>query len=201
MRATSLLAAVTAAVSLYVFATGQGFEAALNAGYYPARIAGDLPAGAFLVPAWLTPLSATLVHGDLMHLGFNLVMLIAIGRLVEAALGWAPMLLLYVAGAYIAALAQTFAASDPMQPLIGASGAVSALVGSSALLFGRVRAKAIGPIPAGLVNAAWLLVTWTLINWAFALVFSTAQASIAWEAHVGGFIAGLALTPIILDRR
>jgi membrane associated rhomboid family serine protease len=77
--------------------------------------------------------------------------------------------------------------------MIGASGAISAIVGAYALLYGRSRARAIGPIPAAVVNIAWLAAGWAAINILVAWVAQSAGLGIAAGAHVGGFLAGLAL--------
>ena len=75
--ATLSLAAVTAAVSLAVMVAGLDVEAAARAGFIPARFGGFEVAGA--IPAWLTPFSATLLHGGMLHLVVNLVMLVFVG--------------------------------------------------------------------------------------------------------------------------
>src|SRR4029079_17460421 len=88
-------------------------------------------------PAWLTPLTATLVHSNLIHLGFNLLILLWCGTQVERVLGATGLIVLYVAGAYAATAAQW--GVDPLAsvPMIGASGAISAVMGAFALSFGR----------------------------------------------------------------
>src|SRR3546814_4301309 len=75
------------------------------AGLVPARISGDMvvPGG---TPTWLTPISATLLHGSFAHLAFNMAMFYYLGRFVEPVLGGPRFLLLYVIGAYAAAIAE-----------------------------------------------------------------------------------------------
>jgi membrane associated rhomboid family serine protease len=82
--------------------------------------------------------------------------------------------------------------------MIGASGAASAVVGAYSLLFGRSRAQAIGPIPAQMVHVLWLAVAWTVINLLTAFAFLGAGVAVAAAAHIGGFIAGLALARPLL---
>lgn len=199
---TAALAIVTVLSSLLIFASGSEVEAAIGAGFLPLRFQGvALPPEILAVPVWLTPLSATLVHGGVLHLIFNLVMLIFAGRETEKLLGAGPTLLLYVAGAYAAALAQFL--PDPWSevPMIGASGALSAFVGAYSLYYGRSRARAFGPIPAGVIHGLWLAVAWTGINYFVALALSEPGFQIAWAAHVGGFLAGLALARPLLKWR
>lgn len=183
--------------------SGQFEWFAIGGGIIPARFSDAVlvPDGVTLAPAWLTPLTATLIHDGGFHLGFNLLMLIYTGRIVERAFGSGLTLLLYIVGAYAAALVQW--AVDPLSPIptIGASGAVSALVGAYALLFPSDRVRAIGPIPAGIVRIAWLLAAWSVINVLIGLISAQAGMPIAAAAHIGGFAAGLLLFRPLLSWR
>ena len=111
-------------------------HAALYAGFMPARaslgFAGDVPG---LVPVILTPLSATLVHGGPVHLAFNLVTLVYCGVATERALGSRGIVVLYLLGAYAACVAQWAVGPQSPVPMIGASGAASAIIGAYALLY------------------------------------------------------------------
>jgi membrane associated rhomboid family serine protease len=195
--ATLSLAAVTAAVSLAVMVAGLDVDAAARAGFIPARFGGFEVAGA--IPAWLTPFSATLLHGGMLHLVVNLVMLVFVGLQVERVLGARETLFVYVVGAVAAALAQWGWDPSGTNPMIGASGAISGLFGTYALLFGgpkRVTGK------RGLdrsIHAAWLLVAWVAIQWMSAQLAGEEGLMLATPAHIGGFIAGLLLErPMLL---
>jgi membrane associated rhomboid family serine protease len=175
-------------------------------GFIPALFSGatlNLPGAfsAWQVPPSLTPLSSTLIHGGFLHLAMNMVTLLYCGRTVERVLGGWGVLILYLIGAYAAASAQYFANPVGMIPMVGASGAISALVGAYAMLFSRNRARRIGPIPAHYVHALWLLAAWTAINWLSGYAFSVAGASLAVAAHVGGFMAGLMFARSLLAWR
>lgn len=200
ITATSGIALVTTLVSLLVSLTNHEMDAAILAGFVPARISGAIDyAGVLAVPAVLTPLSAALLHAGLFHLGMNLIMLVYTGRETEKAIGPLGVLILYLVGAYAAAGAQWLAGPQSLQPMIGASGATSAIVGAYALLYGRSRAKDIGPIPARAVHVAWLAIAWVAINLLTGLAFQQGGAAIAVAAHIGGFAAGLALArPLFL---
>ena len=129
--ATFWIAAITALVSIFTGLGQVGVHAPLTLGFVPARVSGlGFPFGG--VPVFLTPLTATLVHGGTLHLGFNLLMLVWCGLAVERVLRRGALVFLYVVGAYAAMAAQW--ASDPMGtgPVIGASGAISALIGAYA---------------------------------------------------------------------
>jgi membrane associated rhomboid family serine protease len=114
------------------------------------------------------------------------------------------MAVLYVVGAYAAAGAQY--AMDPLSivPMIGASGAVSAVIGAYALLFGRNKVKLGSPRLQLWLNALWLMAAWVLLQLAVGFAFATMSADgmqIAVAAHVGGFLAGLLLAnPLLLFR-
>ena len=174
--------------------------------FIPARVAfGDQ--GLDFAPFWLTPLTATLIHRDWVHLGFNLVILVFCGRPVEAVLGRASLAILYVIGAYAAAGAQY--ALDPSAAIlmVGASGAISAVIGAYAMLFGRNKVKIANQRLALWLNALWLMVAWVVLQIAVGIALqggalpSGEIVAVAVGAHVGGFIAGVLLAnPLLLFR-
>lgn len=200
--ATHVIAVLTIAVSAALILFFNLDAAAIGAGFVPARVP-DLGIAGFdgpVMPVWLTPITAALIHGGWVHLIFNMVMLVYCGRETERALGSAGVLSLYLVGAYAAALGQWAQAPGSAVPMIGASGAISAIIAAYALLYGRSRAKAFGPVPAGIVHALWLAAAWIGIN----LLIDYAMlggGTIAIGAHIGGFLAGLLLArPILLWR-
>lgn len=202
MRApvTFALAGVVTAASLLLFWLGRLDWAAFAGGFIPVRVGGTPPYMLTdgTLPVWLTPLSATLIHGSYLHLGTNLLMLVFSGQAIERPIGARGVLVLYLVGAYAAAAAHWVVDPAGHVPLIGASGAISALIGAYSLLFARRRAKALGPLPAGLVHAAWLIAAWTAINVALQVLTSGSGMPIAGVAHVGGFIAGIVLARPLL---
>jgi membrane associated rhomboid family serine protease len=155
----------------------------------------------FVLPVWLTPLSATLLHGGLLHLGFNLVMLYYCGREDEVALGRVGVITLYIIGAYAAAAAQYAVGPHSPVPMIGASGAISALVGAYAMLYGQRRPSKLPPELARWLHIAWLAAAWLAVQLLLGLVSHTQGMAIAWAAHVGGFFAGLVLARPLLRWR
>ena len=192
------LAALVGASDRVAVLAGGTDRAALLAGFIPARVAGADIAGA--VPAWLTPLSALLVHAGLLHLMFNMLMLGYCGRAVETALGGRGMALLYGVGAYAAAGAQYLAGPHSEIPVVGASGAASAVIAAYALLYGQRRAVPDG-WPGGLINILWLAAAWIGLQLLVGLATSGTGLTVALAEHVGGFVAGLALArPLLLLR-
>jgi len=200
--ATHGIAALTVAVSAALILFFNLDAAAIIGGFVPARLTyPDVPwAVGRSVPVLLTPLSATLIHGGWVHLIFNMVMLVFCGRETERAIGSGGVVLLYLVGAYAAAAGQWAQGTAGTTPMIGASGAISAIVAAYALFYGRSRARAVGPISAGLVHALWLAVAWIGLNLLidYAMLGGT---NIAIGAHIGGFLAGLVLArPLLLWR-
>ncbi len=109
--------------------------------------------------------------------------------------------ILYLLGAYAAAGAQY--ALDPTSavPMIGASGAISAVLGAYAMLFGRNKVKVASPRLAVLLNALWLMAAWIVLQIIVGVTFANAGIAVAVAAHIGGFAVGLALAnPLLLFR-
>lgn len=195
---TAAIAAVTILASLLILLTGTLSEAAIDGGFIPARVGhGVLADHGFMLPAWMTPLTATLVHGGVAHLLLNLVILIFCGKQVERALGSVSIAILYLVGAYAGALGHWAFAPNSIVPMIGASGAISAIIAAYARLFGERRASAIGPFSSDVVHVAWLAAAWIGIQLLMG-VAGFAGATVAIGAHIGGFIAGLILVRPLL---
>jgi membrane associated rhomboid family serine protease len=199
-NATNILVVLTAAAWILTALAGYSDQAAFSLGFIPLRVSHPAVAWA-AVPAFLTPLTATLAHSGLVHLGFNLLILLWCGTQVERVLGVTGLLVLYLVGAYAAAAAQW--ALDPMgtSPMIGASGAISAVMGAYALSFGRAK-----PLTNNLrvnrwINVLWLLVAWVILQVMMGWLGNQQGYLLATPAHVGGFAAGLLLQrPLLLWR-
>jgi len=199
-RGTLVIAGVTALAWILASVTGLAQAAVIWAGFIPVRLAGA-EADAALAPIWITPLTATLVHAGLPHLFMNLLVFLFCGRSVETILGTRGLLILYAAGAYAAAAAHFLANPAEAVPMVGASGAISAVIGAYAIMFGRNRVRVADPRLALWLNALWLVVAWVLMQLLVGITFETAGARIAVAAHVGGFLAGLALAKPLLILR
>jgi len=169
-------------------------------GFVPARMSQNIPE-LNLIPAFLTPLTATFLHGDILHLSMNLPTFWFCGKIVERFIGTSGLILLYVAGAYASAGLHYLVNMQDMQPMIGASGAISAVVGAYALLFSTSEARRIGPIPAEWVRALWLAAGWVGVQWLIGIAGAASGYNIAIAAHIGGFFAGLLLAKPLLRRR
>ena len=196
--ATLAIAAITALAWVAVVLAGASEKAELLLGFIPARFSGLIVLSR-AVPTILTPLSATLVHAGLVHLGFNLLIFVWCGAQVERVLGRAGLIILYLVGAYSSALLQWAANPASIAPMIGASGAISAVIGAFALSFGRAKAFTGNATINRWINVAWLMVAWVVLQMMMGWLAGSEGYLLATPAHVGGFAAGLLLQrPLLL---
>jgi membrane associated rhomboid family serine protease len=196
--ATVTITLVTAIA--WVVAVVTGFNAPYFMGFIPARFSGLVTTSPAL-PTFLTPFSATLVHAGLVHIGFNLLVFLWCGSQVERVLGKTGLIALYLVGAYASALLQW--ATDPASivPMIGASGAISAVIGAFALSFGRAKRLTRSPVLNRWINALWLMVAWVVLQLMMSWLAGEEGFLMATPAHIGGFAAGLLLQrPLLLWR-
>ena len=198
--ATVVITIVTSVVWLLTALIGAQDRASIILGVIPARLSGFIdihPA----VPAWLTPLSSTLAHGGAVHLALNMLMLVWCGTKVERILGAGPLVFLYIVGAFTAAVAQWIASPMSPTPMIGASGAISAVIGAFALSFGEQKRLVSSPGLNRALNSLWLLAAWVVLQMMTGLLAGTQGYLLATPAHIGGFVAGLLLQrPLLLWR-
>jgi membrane associated rhomboid family serine protease len=194
------IAALTTIAFLLAAVFDAGNAAALLMGFIPARWSGLMPGWPGVWPV-LTPLSSTLVHGGFLHLAFNLLMLVWCGTQVERVLGRPALLILYVVGAFAAAAAQWLSDPSSATPVIGASGAISAVIGAFALSFSRARQVTSSVRLNRTINALWLLAAWVVMQILVGWTAGGQGVMLATPAHVGGFVAGLLLQrPLLLWR-
>jgi membrane associated rhomboid family serine protease len=192
-----LIAGVMTAAYVMTASIGDA-RALLEMGVIPARLAGQSIEGVGVVPAWLTPLTTVFAHTSFLHLAFNALILVYCGQRVESAVGNRWLAILLVAGAYGAAIAELLWSPGALMPIVGASGATSALIAMYAMLFSEQKVASRGPIPGYVLRGLWLLAAWTGLQ---LLVAVASDGQIATVAHTGGFLTGLLLSRPILNRR
>ena len=198
-RVTLGLAAATAAAWVLASLFGLTDLAARYASFVPADVGEDIAGPR--APVWLTPLTATLVHGHIVHLAFNLLILVFCGRPAEGVVGPGGLVILYLVGAYAAAAGHYLVDPADLAPMIGASGAISAVLGAYAMLFGRNRVRVANPRLALWLNALWLMAAWIVLQLIVGHTFAGIGIGIAFAAHIGGFLAGVLLAyPLLLLR-
>ncbi len=201
---TKTLAAINIALAVLVLIPGLYAPVTVAGALIPARFTlGDAALGnvGFLLPVWLTPITSAFLHGGLFHVGLNMLMLLIVGANLERVLGSKGFAMLYGAGIVGAAIAEIAIRPQSPMPIIGASGAISALFAAHMQLFPRAMPKAWGPIPGKLFHALQLLVAWILFNLLMLFVGPAIGVNIAVWAHIGGFVAGLMLTWPLLNWR
>lgn len=155
-----------------------------------------------LVPAAFSPedlVTSMFLHGGWMHVLSNLWMLAIFGDNVEDRLGHLRFLGFYLAGGLASGLLHLATHWGSMVPTIGASGAIAAVMGGYLRLFPRARIKALVPVfiflhvvelPAFLFLGIWFLIQ----LYSGVLSLGAAFGGIAWWAHIGGFMAGFAMS-------
>jgi len=145
-------------------------------------------------PIYLTLLTAMFMHGGWLHLGGNMLFLWVFGDNVEHAFGTLAYLVFYLAAGVVASFAQIWLDPTSVIPTLGASGAISGVLGAYIVLFptNRVRVLAwyyVIPVPAIVAIGMWALLQFF---YGFASIAETQQTGgVAYMAHVGGFVAGV----------
>ncbi|HSK66221.1 MAG TPA: rhomboid family intramembrane serine protease [Anaerolineales bacterium] len=163
----------------------------------PARLLAN-PVGDFI-----TVFTAMFMHGGWMHLLSNMLYLWIFGDNVEDRLGQVKFIIFYLLCGIVATFAQVLVNPDSNIPNLGASGAIAGVLGAYLLMFprGSVRVlmgRAIIPMPALIVIGFWALLQVISGVGSIATTAQTADTGgVAYMAHVGGFVAGLILTPLM----
>lgn len=175
----------------------------LGAGTMPVPLPGEsvgegIVAQSVAVPERLTLLSYMFFHGDILHLGGNMLFLWVFGDNVEDAVGHLKFLFFYLACGVVAALVHAMMSANSPIPLIGASGAVAGVIAAYLMLHPKVKVwvLVLKAIPLQ-ISALFALGAW--IVWQVVMVVVPQGGPVAWWAHIGGLIAGAVL--IILLRR
>ncbi len=181
-------------------------------GLVPCRLAGRCVDGPDVVAPVVAIFTSMFLHGGFFHVGGNMLYLWIFGDNVEDALGHGRFLLFYLLSGVAAALTQTVVGPASTVPMIGASGAISGVLGAYLLLFPHasvVTVVAFGlfirvvRVSALLVLGFWIVVQF--VNGLLAVSVAAARgeaggAGVAWFAHVGGFAAGMLLLPLLRPR-
>jgi membrane associated rhomboid family serine protease len=185
-------------------------------GYYPCKVSGpcELPTVIGLHPAdlpwWQSVFSSMFMHASWEHIIGNMLFLWIFGNNVEDALGRARFLLWYLAAGLAATALQTFvtlsfgSAADASVPNIGASGAISGVLGAYLLLLPTAKVLTlVGWFPIEL-PALFYLGFWFLFQlWSgsYSILTPEAGGGVAFFAHVGGFVFGLLTIHVVAQRR
>ncbi|HET9490397.1 MAG TPA: rhomboid family intramembrane serine protease [Methylomirabilota bacterium] len=180
-------------------------------GVIPCRLTGACEAPAAFPHPVVTMFTSMFLHGGLFHIGGNMLYLWIFGNNVEDVLGHGRFFSFYLLCGLAAAAAQTFVVPDSAVPMIGASGAVSGVLGAYLLAFPHARVLTLITfgffirfiyIPAVVVLGFWVVVQFLngFLTWS-AAAGRGSGGGVAWFAHLGGFGAGLVLLFVLRRRR
>jgi membrane associated rhomboid family serine protease len=200
---------VAICILFFLYQVGLGMEEprlVVSLGMIPARLFGygDLPPDLAIVPAWATILTSTFLHGGWLHLGGNMLYLWIFGDNIEDSMGHVRYFVFYFLCAAAAALSQGLVDPSSEIPMIGASGAISGVLGAYILLHPSATIRVfiflgffftIAHVPAWIVLGVWFLLQ--LLS---AAGTPASEPGIAFWAHIGGFIAGAVLVPVFRRR-
>lgn len=154
------------------------------------------------IPEPLTFLTYMFLHAGWLHLISNMLFLWVFADNVEDAFGYFAFVLFYLLCGIAGALAHVLMSPASTVPLIGASGAVSGVIGAYVLLYPRARVWILlfFRIPLR-ISAIWVLGGWFLLQiYSLLTTEQAAEIEVAWWAHIGGFVAGLAITFLLRSR-
>lgn len=153
--------------------------------------------------SWYTPLTSMFLHGGWGHLIGNMWFLWLFGNNVEDSMGRVAYLLFYLLSGLGAAALQLALQPDSLLPMVGASGAISGVLGAYVLLYPRVRVHlffllVIFPLTFS-IPAFFMIGYWFLLQLLGGVMSSAEAGGVAFWAHVGGFLAGMVLLPFFRD--
>lgn len=153
----------------------------------------------------LAPLTSMFVHGSWLHVLGNMWFLAIFGNNVEDVMGRFRFIAFYLLAGFAAAAAQVLAGPDSVIPMVGASGAIGGVMGAYVALFPRAGVRTfvfLGFWARMVVLPAYVMLGyWFLLQLLSGTLSSGGGGGVAFWAHVGGFLAGLALTPLFRNSR
>lgn len=202
----TILLACVAAFFWQLSLGSYGSNAVYALGMIPAVLFDHkaMPVGLDVLPAWMTIFSSMFLHGGWMHLIGNMLFLWIFVDNVEDSMGHKRFIAFYLVCGFFAAMTQ--AMLDPVSeiPMIGASGAISGVLGAYLLLYPHARVLVVIPIFILIysmrVAAGWVLGLWFVMQMINSMAASGQQGGVAFGAHIGGFIAGVVLIPLFKGR-
>ncbi|MBI4756850.1 MAG: rhomboid family intramembrane serine protease [Betaproteobacteria bacterium] len=207
---TPVLTVALIAACVLVFLWQMGLGAAgervvMALGAIPAVLLGHarLDPADVLVPTGATIFTSMFLHGGFMHLAGNMLYLWIFGNNVEDAMGHLRFILFYLLCGVVAVYAQALPDPSSQVPMIGASGAISGVLGAYLLLYPR--ARVLVAIPLGFylhtmrLPAVWVLGFWFVLQVVNSMLAGDGPG-VAWLAHAGGFVAGMVLV-LVFRRR
>lgn len=156
----------------------------------------QIPHYATPLPVYFNFLSSMFMHGDIMHIFGNMLFLFIFGDNLENLLGHVRYAVFYIVVGVAAAMAQILTNSDSIIPMLGASGAISGVLGGYLLMFPNRQVKALifnflTSVPAYIALGIWIVYQIVL-----GYLSPSSGGGVAYAAHIGGFVAGFALIKV-----
>lgn len=192
-------------VLVYLWQTSLGQELSqmmiYSLGVIPAVLLNstELSSDLYILPAELTILTSMFMHGGFFHLAGNMLYLWIFGNNVEDSMGHFRFIIFYLLCGTAAALTQAFIDPASEIPMIGASGAISGVLGAYLLLYPHAKVLVIIPIIVFIqtfrIPAMFVLIFWFLMQLLSSSTAVSGEGGTAWWAHIGGFITGMVLIP------
>lgn len=190
------------AVFIYQISLGRGLEGFLyKFGVVPDAISNSINTVQLSPKVFFPLFSSMFLHGGWLHLGGNMLYLWVFGDNVEDKLGRGRYLMFYLLCGIAASIAHIIIDPHSTIPTVGASGAISGVLGAYLLMFPKARVLTLIPIfvflqfaelPALVVLGFWFVMQF--FNGLISLGYETAgMGGVAWWAHIGGFVAGMVL--------
>ncbi len=168
----------------------------LGLGMIPAVVTGEraLPPGLVMVPPLLTLVTSVFLHGGFWHLIGNMAFLWVFGDNIEDAMGHRRFIAFYLICGVLASLVHLWSDPSSIVPTVGASGAISGVLGAYFVLHPKARiwVLVLSVVPLQLPTYA-VIGGWAALNVFNAFFADPAAAGVAWWAHLGGFAAGAVL--------
>jgi membrane associated rhomboid family serine protease len=214
---TYFLVGINTLIFLYELSIGAQSHRALNHFIFEFGIVPDRVTGAVsgvphlnLVGTFLTILTSMFLHASWLHVIGNMWVLWIFGDNIEDYLGHFQFLIFYLIAGFVAAITHILLNAGSSVPTVGASGAIAGVMGAYFLLYPKARVLTL--VPLIIFFTFWWLPAWIVLGYWFLIQFlSGAATSIAYStqstggvavwAHVGGFIAGLALIKLFPQRQ
>jgi membrane associated rhomboid family serine protease len=204
---------IVANVAFWLYELVHGVQlSALDYGVIPEWLLRGISEGPILLPGGMearlhqevpwpfTILTAMFTHGGWVHLIGNMWFLWIFGDNLEDRMGPVRYVLFFLVCGILAAGTQVLATPNSVAPMVGASGAIAGVLGGYIFLY-----------PTARVRCLWILIVFVttvrvpafilLGLWFLSQFLTPAASGVAWEAHVGGFLAGLALVKLFVDER
>jgi membrane associated rhomboid family serine protease len=190
-----------------ILANVAAFFAELNQGDAFVKQWAFTPAEFFEHPAshFLTLLTSMFLHGGWLHLIGNMAYLWSFGDNVEDNFGHLPFLVFYILAGILAMFAQAAFAPHSVVPNLGASGAIAGVLGAYILMFPRGTVKlftnaGVVKLPALIAIGGWIVLQFVSVAGEFAKTAADDAGGVAYMAHIGGFVAGIALALLFRTR-